>query len=199
MVRCAVLLLLTTFFIFSSAFTFRIEPTKRECFYEEISKNTPVSGSYQVSAHEQLQIDFEIIGPDQSAIVSTERKAEDAFFFQAPQDGIYQFCFRNQMTHKISKLITFTVKVGTEVTDEFAKQEHLTPIEESVVKMRELLEEVIQEQHYMKARERVHRSTTESTNHRVLWWSLFEIVALIAFSLGQILYLRKLIEAKPSV
>ncbi|KAL0241559.1 hypothetical protein GEMRC1_006794 [Eukaryota sp. GEM-RC1] len=194
------LVLLLSLAVLSYGFTFRIEPTKRECFYEEIPKNTPVSGSYQVTAHEQLQIDFQILGPDQSSpIVSTEKKAEDAFFFQTTQDGIYQFCFRNQMTHKISKLITFTLKVGAEEKNQFAKQEHLTPIEQSVVKMRELLEDVIQEQHYMKARERVHRSTTESTNNRVLWWSLFEMLVLIVFSLGQILYLRRMIEAKPAV
>ncbi|KAL0217015.1 hypothetical protein RCL1_007498 [Eukaryota sp. TZLM3-RCL] len=197
--RLSLVLLLLLVCLHANAFMFKIEPTKRECFYEEVTKNQPITGSFQVTANTQLEIDFEIIDPNGATIISSERKADDNFFIQAPSDGIYQFCFRNQMTTKVTKLVTFVVKIGSEQTDDFAKKEHLTPIEESMSRMRELLEEVIQEQHYMKARERVHRSTTESTNDRVLWWSMFEILAVVVFSLGQIFYLRKLMERKPGV
>ena len=35
-------------------------------------------------------------------------------------------------------------------------------------------------------RERTHRNTSESTNARVLWWSLIEAAALVAMSVLQV-------------
>ena len=51
-------------------------------------------------------------------------------------------------------------------------------------------------QRYMRTRERVHRDTTESTNARVQWWSVFETFVLFAMSLWQIVYLKRFFEVK---
>jgi len=51
----------------------------------------------------------------------------------------------------------------------------------------------------MKMREQTHRNTSESTNGRVLWWSVFECLLLIGMSCWQIFYLRRLFEVKRTV
>ena len=61
----------------------------------------------------------------------------------------------------------------------------------------------------MRMRERVHRNSnvvpvphsflclaSESTNSRVVWWSLFEVIVLLAMSLWQVYYLKRFFEVK---
>ena len=52
------------------------------------------------------------------------------------------------------------------------------------------------EQDYMEVRERIHRSINESTNQRVLLWSIFEAVVLVAMTVGQVYYLKRFFEVR---
>lgn len=64
------------------------------------------------------------------------------------------------------------------------------------MQLSEGLTAITNEQAYMRMRERVHRNTSESTNSRVVWWSAFEVIVLLAMSLWQIYYLRRFFEVK---
>jgi hypothetical protein len=48
-------------------------------------------------------------------------------------------------------------------------------------------------------RERSHRNTSESTNARVLWWSILEAVVLVLLAVFQVFYLRQFFEQKHRV
>lgn len=63
--------------------------------------------------------------------------------------------------------------------------------------MRQLSDEVAavkDEQGYIVVRERTHRNTAESTNARVKWWSIFQIVILIGEALFQVWWLKRFFE-----
>ena len=49
---------------------------------------------------------------------------------------------------------------------------------------------------YMKTREEEMRDTNESTNSRVLYFSIFSMCCLIGLATWQVLYLRKFFKAK---
>lgn len=72
----------------------------------------------------------------------------------------------------------------------------MTPLETSLLQLSDALKTVEMEQDYMKMRERVHRNTNESTNSRVVWWSIFEVVLLLSTSLLQVYYVRKIFEVR---
>jgi len=97
------------------------------------------------------------------------------------------------------KTVSFVLKKGDEggpVSPSFAKQHDLSPLEQLILQLSEAIRTIDQEQAYIKMRERVHRNTSESTNSRVIWWSVFEVILLLSMSLLQVFYLRKIFEIK---
>lgn len=72
-------------------------------------------------------------------------------------------------------------------------------LEDEVRKLADNVQSVKNEQAYIVIRERIHRNTAESTNARVKWWSLFQIVVVAANSLFQIYYLKRFFEVKSNI
>lgn len=56
------------------------------------------------------------------------------------------------------------------------------------------LAQVRDEQSYIVVRERVHRNTAESTNGRVKWWSLFQLIVVIGEGIFQVWWLKRFFE-----
>lgn len=62
----------------------------------------------------------------------------------------------------------------------------------------ELVSQVKDEQGYIVVRERTHRNTAESTNARVKWWSIFQILVLGANGGFQVWWLKRFFEVSQS-
>ncbi len=60
--------------------------------------------------------------------------------------------------------------------------------------MSELVNQVKDEQGYIVVRERTHRNTAESTNGRVKWWSIFQMLVLVANGGFQVWWLKRFFE-----
>jgi hypothetical protein len=58
----------------------------------------------------------------------------------------------------------------------------------------ELVTQVKDEQGYIVVRERTHRNTAESTNARVKWWSLFQILILVGEGIFQVWWIKRFFE-----
>lgn len=68
----------------------------------------------------------------------------------------------------------------------------LTP--RTVRQLSELVSQVKDEQSYIVVRERTHRNTAESTNARVKWWSIFQLLVLSANGGFQVWWLKRFFE-----
>jgi len=149
-----------------------------------------------------LDIDIQIKGPDGRIIYNAERQTEGKYSFVAHEHGLYTFCFSNRMSTLTPKVVSFVANIGEAPPPtpiDGAKPEHLTTLEASVAQLAASVQSAVNEQSYLKMREAVHRNTNESTNGRVIWWSLFEVLVLLAMSLWQIYYLRRFFEVKRPV
>jgi len=203
----AKLFLLTAFFAIYfqgclvDAFTFQVDATKEECFYELLNTGEPVGLMFQVVQGGFLDIDVEIKSPDGRVVYTAQRQTEGKYNFGATTAGLYSFCFSNKMSTLTPKVVSFMLNLLKESDkerkdDNVATQEHITPLETAILQLSAELSAVQSEQSYMKMRERAHRNTNESTNSRVVWWSIFEVVMLLAMSAWQIYYLRRFFEVK---
>ena len=72
----------------------------------------------------------------------------------------------------------------------------IDPLIKSLAKTEAALISLIDDQVYMRARERNHRETLESNNTRIVVRWLIEVSVMLAMSVGQVYYLRKLFAKK---
>ena len=68
----------------------------------------------------------------------------------------------------------------------------------TVKTLSELVSQVKDEQSYIVVRERIHRNTAESTNSRVKWWSIFQLLVLAGQGLFQVWWLKRFFEVSQS-
>jgi hypothetical protein len=67
----------------------------------------------------------------------------------------------------------------------------LKPLELELRRLEDLTESIVNDFALMKKREEEMRDTNESTNSRVLYFSVFSMVCLIFLATWQVLYLKK--------
>ena len=77
--------------------------------------------------------------------------------------------------------------------DEAAK---LKPLEVELKRLEDLSESIVKDFAFMKQREEEMRDTNESTNSRVLYFSIFSMLCLLGLATWQVLYLRQFFKSK---
>eukprot|EP01087_Luapelamoeba_hula_P005137 TRINITY_DN1521_c0_g1_i1.p1 TRINITY_DN1521_c0_g1~~TRINITY_DN1521_c0_g1_i1.p1 ORF type:complete len:226 (+),score=30.14 TRINITY_DN1521_c0_g1_i1:34-678(+) len=180
------------------AFTFDVHPHQEECFFEDVQLNAVLSMEFQVIKGGFLDIDVHVFAPSMLLIYQRDRETEGQFSTHAQEAGEYRFCFSNRMstlTPKVVSLVTDVKNPDVEQNKPSLK-EHLSPLDAALNQLQAGVEHVKSEQSAMRLREEAHRNTSESTNTRVLWWSIFEAVCLVVISVWQVWSIRKFFEVK---
>eukprot|EP00667_Euglena_gracilis_P021413 EG_transcript_23447 len=190
-------LLVFCFLISTSSLTIKIESRSEECFTEEATKGTSLTLQFQVMAGGLLDIDTVITGPSGEVLKKWGAATEGKHNWTAEHDSKYKICFSNMMARWTPKWVSFFVSSATNTN--LAKIEHIDPIEKTIMELSESLTALQEEQKYLRSVERVHRETIESTNVRMLYWSLFEVFVLVTMGMFQIYYLKRFLEVKSSV
>lgn len=61
---------------------------------------------------------LQIVGPDDKVIYTGERESSGKYTFAAHMEGIYQYCFSNQMSSMTPKTVMFSMDVGEATKDQ---------------------------------------------------------------------------------
>lgn len=70
------------------------------------------------------------------------------------------------------------------------------PLQLELRKIEDRVESVHREMIYQREREETHRNTNESTNARVVWYSVMTIIAVATVSVAQALYMHRFLDSK---
>uniref|UniRef100_A0A0N5AML7 GOLD domain-containing protein n=1 Tax=Syphacia muris TaxID=451379 RepID=A0A0N5AML7_9BILA len=186
----------------ASAFFIHIDANEEQCFFDRVVSGTKMGLMFEVVEGGFLDIDVKISGPDNKVIYNGERESSGKYTFAAHMDGVYTYCFGNQMSTMTPKVVMFTMEVvppGTQGSENEASpdpSESSAKLEEMVRELSTALSAVKQEQEYMEVRERVHRAINENTNSRVVLWVIFEAIVLVTMTVGQVYYLKRFFEVR---
>lgn len=184
-----------------SAHTALLPPNGKQCFFENLKKNDVLSISFQVGSRdpgnsEQYVIDFYVTGPNDRVERSIRDKDHGDETLKAEIEGKYQYCFLNEKSSRVDLDVSFNVHgvVYIDVNDPDSDS-----LDYLILRLNQLTSDVKAEQNYLVIRERTHRNTAESTNSRVKWWSVFQILMVAVNSLFQVYYLKRFFEVRSVV
>lgn len=114
-------------------------------------------------------------------------------------------CSRSVCFTSICKSVSFgeldimiDIRTGIDAKDysNVAKQEHLDVLEVELKKLEDEVSQIMDEMEYMRHREESMRNTNESTNARVLWFSMFSVCVLLSTSAWQVYHLKQYFKKK---
>ncbi|XP_062871226.1 transmembrane emp24 domain-containing protein 4 isoform X1 [Trichomycterus rosablanca] len=209
-----VLLHLSVWFFPSKALYFHIAETEKKCFIEEIPDETMVIGKYKTQLWDKQTSSFlpatpglgmhvEIKDPDTKVILSRQYGSDGRFTFTSHTPGEHQICLHSNSTKMTlfagGKLrVHLDIQVGEHTNNypEIAAKDKLTELQLRVRQLLDQVEQIQKEQNYQRYREERFRMTSESTNQRVLWWSIAQTVILIITAIWQMRHLKSFFEAK---
>lgn len=177
-----------------------VDAHAEECFFDKVEAGTKLGLTFEIAEGGFLDIDVRIVGPDNKVIYQGERETSGKFTFAAHTPGVYTYCFSNKMSTMTPKVVMFNMAIGEAPKEADAAAgsdaDSNKKLEDMIRELSGTLTGVKHEQEYMQVRDRIHRAINESTNSRVVMWSFFEALILVAMTLGQVYYLKRFFEVR---
>jgi len=224
-----VLLLSTAFVAFFadpvSSMYFFLEEGQSRCFIEEVPKDTLVVGKYttedgslpippqgawggqgqQQQQDQRMGVKVSVTDQEGTLILQRDMNPDGRFAFTSQAGGEHHVCFQTNSSRWFAakKKLKFHLEMETGESavdyEELAKQEHFSALEVSIRRLSDRLRDIRAEQNYQRNREAVFRNTSESTNSRVVWWSVVQTLILVATGMWQISHLKNFFKTKKLV
>ncbi|EGW30879.1 uncharacterized protein SPAPADRAFT_62783 [Spathaspora passalidarum NRRL Y-27907] len=201
-------LILALFFVFqiTQALHFYVKTGETKCFYEELMQDTLVVG--KVAAYEKrensdeyvqnhnlrVQITVDETFDDDHRVVDQKATAEGDFTFTSLDAGEHKFCLTPvylDKTHNKVHRIFFDVAQGS--AHDYVDSKSAKSVDELTLKIQRLYEQLDKihwEQEYMRQREAEFRDQSESTNSRVVKWTIVQLIVLIGTCAYQLRHLK---------
>jgi hypothetical protein len=176
----------------ATALTFTLAPNEKQCFYAFNNRQNANIGYYfAVQAGGSFDINYTVKGPNTQIIVSEEKQRQGDYLFNADQIGEYEFCFDNEMSTFAEKVIDFEIKTDDDLEANQRKANlPNAPTENVAVENMQLSVEKIEKKlsllenslNYYKTRNNRNQSTVKSTETRIFWFSLFDLILMLAMA-----------------
>ncbi|KAI1301616.1 Transmembrane emp24 domain-containing protein eca [Halotydeus destructor] len=215
MKRSIVLFAIYLYFQNADGLYFHIQEGERKCFIEEIPDDTLIVGNYKCQLFDPntggfapsspgIGMHVEVRDPDDKMILSKVYSSDGKFSFTSHTPGEHVICLYSNTSSWFagSQLrVHLDIQVGEHAVDyaQVAQKEKMSELQLRVRQLLDQVEQITKEQNYQRYREERFRLTSESTNSRVLWWSLAQTVILITMGFWQMKHLKSFFEAKKLV
>lgn len=126
-------------------------------------------------------------------VVKTTGPSQGKFTFTSHDAGDHSIClstnFSSWFSHNHIRLY-LDIVVGTTKADVEHDRKHVSGLAAKVRELNQKLEDIRREQQYQREREADYRDLSEATNARAVWYSIAQIVVLIATCAWQLRHLK---------
>ncbi|KAK5650514.1 hypothetical protein RI129_001543 [Pyrocoelia pectoralis] len=194
---------------------FHIGETERKCFIEEIPDETSVIVNYKVELYDPrsggympsspgIGMHVEVRDPDDKTLLSRVYSSEGRISFTSHTPGEHVICMFSNSTAWFSGSqlrVHLDIQVGEHTINygDVVQKEKLSELQLRIRQLLDQVDQISKEQNYQRYREERFRQTSESTNGRVLWWSIIQTGILLTMGAWQMKHLKSFFEAKKLV
>ncbi|MCJ1470564.1 emp24p/erv25p- protein [Pseudocyphellaria aurata] len=213
LMRSLLILCVFSFLAPTQALYFFVEGGTQKCFYEELPKDTLVVGNYKAEQFESSTESFvpapslaitvtvdEVFDHDHR-VVNTRGSSEGRFTFSAADSGDHRICFTpSHATASHGWLpsgmsvggikLTLDLTTGETSAIESTDKGKISDIVQRVKDLNARLHDIKREQVFQREREAEFRDQSETTNARVVKWTLLQLVVLGVTCAWQLTHLR---------
>ncbi|GJN75465.1 emp24/gp25L/p24 family protein [Purpureocillium lilacinum] len=181
----------------ATALTYKLTANEKACFYTDTKKdNEKIAFYFAVQSGGSFDVDYIVEGPGGKVILEGEKERSGDFVFTAKQAGEYSFCFDNEMSTFAEKYVDFDISVENESrTAQIPSKQGTSPeqtsvLEESIFKISGQLSTISRSQKYFRTRENRNFSTVNSTEKRIVNFSMIQIALIICMGALQVFVVR---------
>lgn len=186
--------------IAASALTFILGAQETACYYVFTKKaNTPILFYFAVQSGGSFDVDYAIKNPRNEEIIADQKVRQGDFTFHADIVGEYEFCFSNGMSTYAEKVIDFEIKF--EDDDEAFRANmpsqpnqqpiaHVENMQETVNNIDNQLDGLLKTLQYYKTRNNRNQATVKSTESRIYYFSIFEVLLMVGMAALQIVIVQ---------
>ncbi|KAG8902033.1 clathrin associated protein complex large subunit [Tulasnella sp. 403] len=202
------LLLLLLFSASATALHFYLDAGERRCFIEELPSETIVEAHYRAQEwdeklqtythHDKLGVQVNVEEMDTGhSVVKTRGPPEGKFTFTSHEAGDHSICLGTNYTAGwfSSRHIRMylDINVGAAKHDVEQDRAHVGDVAQRLRDLNSKLEDIRREQQYQREREAAFRNLSEATNSRAAWYTIMQIVVLLATCAWQMRHLTDLL------
>ncbi|KAF2142614.1 uncharacterized protein K452DRAFT_226453 [Aplosporella prunicola CBS 121167] len=197
----------------AQALYFYMEGDAQKCFFEELPKDTLVVGHYSAEQWDDnartyipntnvgVFISVEEVFDNDHRVVSQRGAQKGRFTFSAADSGEHRLCFSplNAVTHSGQLVggqqmggIRFTLDLAIGETSQIESTDKgkMQDLQQKVRDLNARLQDIRREQIFQREREAEFRDQSESTNSRVVRWTLVQLAVLGVTCAWQLSHLR---------
>ncbi|KAF2201999.1 hypothetical protein GQ43DRAFT_440108 [Delitschia confertaspora ATCC 74209] len=197
----------------SQALHFFFDGATQKCFFEELPKDTLVVGHYEAEQWDEATRTYQLrpeIGvfitveetfDNDHRVVAQRGGSKGRFTFSAADSGEHRLCFTPQnvassggwLSHGEPKggvKFTLDMVIGETSKIESADKSKIDDIVQKVRDLNGRLQDIRREQVFQREREAEFRDQSESTNARVVRWTLIQLAILGVTCAWQLSHLR---------
>ncbi|RPB18797.1 hypothetical protein L211DRAFT_843248 [Terfezia boudieri ATCC MYA-4762] len=203
-------LLLSSYVLPSSALYFYIDQNSPKCFFEELPKDTLVVGKYKAEEYDshtqkfteqtslKIQITVDETFDNDHRVINQQGSNKGRFTFTAADSGEHRICFLatnpsaggSWFSHPEGVRLHLDMAIGDTSEIESKDKDKINDLVQRVKDLNARLHDIKREQVFQREREAEFRDQSESTNTRVVRWTIIQTVVLGATCAWQLSHLR---------
>ncbi|ODV62317.1 emp24/gp25L/p24 family protein ASCRUDRAFT_32494 [Ascoidea rubescens DSM 1968] len=196
-------LILLSCFNLSDALHYYSTPGQKKCFFEELPADTLVVTKFDAAIYNDetksfdhpdnlvLALTVDETFDNNHRVVSQKSKSDSEFTFTSTDSGEHKFCLTPQYPKKDQRIrILLDMAIGYSAAVDSKKTDDVNWLTSRIHDLNGKVEEIQREQQLIREREALFRDQSESTNSRVVKWSIIQLAVLIIVGYFQLKHLK---------